>query len=142
MSAVESERDRQLWISVIALAIDDATATAAAGAQGNKELLCHQARSWLTKPNADFNEVCHLAGLDPQAVREGAVRYIEAYDADPAHVREYEFEGERHTIPEWAKRLGLDLSVLHGRLKRGWSTGEALTAPVGLRAPRKRKQAA
>ncbi|SHH03850.1 hypothetical protein SAMN02745157_0207 [Kaistia soli DSM 19436] len=141
MSADAADCARQLWINVIALAIDDATLTAAA--QNNKDLVRYQARSWLTKPSADFNEVCHLAGLDPKAVREGAVRCIQAYDANPERAEcSYEFEGERHTIAEWSERLGLDRSVLRGRLKSGWPVGEALTAPYGFRAPRKRKRAA
>lgn len=31
-----------------------------------------QARDWLLRDNRDFRHVCHMAGLDPDAVRERA----------------------------------------------------------------------
>jgi hypothetical protein len=43
-----------------------------------------------------------------------------------------EFNGLRHTIQEWSKKLGMKKSVLSMRLnKYGWSVEKALTTPVG-----------
>ena len=64
-------------------AIEDAKGNVRAGGS-NPETLEHErakARRWLTKPNQDFNTVCHLAGLDPMAVRERVTRIFEVDDA-------------------------------------------------------------
>ena len=38
--------------------------------------------------------------------------------------------GEEHTLAQWGEKTGLSVSVIHQRLKRGWSTEKALTTPV------------
>jgi hypothetical protein len=60
-----------LWQQVLLQAIRDALhgndvdSTGDAGA-----FQIRKARDYITIPNKDFNEVCYLAGMDPQAVRE------------------------------------------------------------------------
>jgi hypothetical protein len=39
------------------------------------------------------------------------------------------YQGETLTIAEWAERLGVDYHALFARLKKGWSTEEALSTP-------------
>ena len=69
-----------LWSQVLMLAISDALNPADMGrpslVQRMREI--QQARDDLTIPNRDFNEVCRLAGLDPEAVRERAAKLIAA----------------------------------------------------------------
>ena len=45
----------------------------------------------------------------------------------PTWVHIIEFNGERKTITEWAKVVGIARKSLYGRLESGWSVEEALT---------------
>lgn len=38
-----------------------------------------------------------------------------------------EHEGERLHVSEWAKRTGINSTVIHNRIKRGWSVERALS---------------
>ena len=61
--------ERDMWCAVVHQAIIDATY------EGNDPTLKVErdhAVAWLTRPSKDFAEVCSLAGLDPEAVRERA----------------------------------------------------------------------
>ena len=40
------------------------------------------------------------------------------------------FNGETHTVAEWARRTGLSHSTILGRVKRGWCVEKALTTPM------------
>lgn len=40
------------------------------------------------------------------------------------------YNGETHTITEWAKITGINRSTLNNRMCRGWSAEDILTAPV------------
>ncbi len=42
-----------------------------------------------------------------------------------------EFRGESKTASQWADKLGIPRKTLYERLRRGWSTEDALTRPVG-----------
>lgn len=42
-----------------------------------------------------------------------------------------EFNGEHLILSDWARRLGMDSSLLRSRLKHGWPVEKAFTAPVG-----------
>ena len=41
-----------------------------------------------------------------------------------------EYNGERHTISEWAKIIGINRSTLNNRYYKGWSVERMLTVPV------------
>lgn len=41
-----------------------------------------------------------------------------------------EFNGESHTIAEWAEILNMDRAVIKDRLRAGWSINDVLTTPV------------
>lgn len=72
-----ADEERRLWCAVIANTLDEAQGhVVAAGSQNSRDNIIAGARDWLTKPNRDFNTVCHLAGLDPMAVRERARRVL------------------------------------------------------------------
>lgn len=57
--------ERTLWLAVIEGAVDDVSG-------GKKPAVWEEARAWIfDKRNAaDFEEVCHLAGVDADTVRE------------------------------------------------------------------------
>lgn len=69
-----------MWAQVLMQAIHDATAAPKSGKRN--VMTCFReielARNYLTIPNRDFNEVCHMAGLEPEAVRERAIKLIAA----------------------------------------------------------------
>lgn len=69
---------RSLWCAVILRAIDDARGkNLPASTPVGRQRMIDEAYEWLTIPNAHFNEVCSLAGLDPVAVREGVQRRVD-----------------------------------------------------------------
>jgi hypothetical protein len=71
------DHDQTLWIAVLQRAIDDACS------KPNTQITAAEvqaARIWLTRPSRDFNDVCNLAGLDPEAVRDRARRLIPSDD--------------------------------------------------------------
>jgi hypothetical protein len=39
------------------------------------------------------------------------------------------YDGEIHTIAEWANLAGVKQSTLRERLRRGWSMAQAMNAP-------------
>lgn len=45
-------------------------------------------------------------------------------------MRAIEYNGERHSIREWAEIAGISDTVLRHRLRRGWSIEDALKRPV------------
>lgn len=49
-----------------------------------------------------------------------------------------EFQGQRKTLSEWAERLGMHHTAILGRLRRGWTTEEAVSRPVDERSRNKR----
>lgn len=53
--------------------------------------------------------------------------------------RIFELNGERLSIAEWADRAGIDYYTLHGRLSKGWTIERAITAPVMVTKPRRKR---
>ncbi|WP_055725567.1 hypothetical protein [Rubellimicrobium mesophilum] len=111
------------------------------------------ARGYILTPNPDFAMVCHLAGLDPEAVRRGfRARLAEAdtsaaqaprqvarthHDPGPTPSRTYSYGGQALTLREWAERAGLTYELLQTRVgRRSWPIERALTEPVGRRMPK------
>jgi hypothetical protein len=47
--------------------------------------------------------------------------------------RRLDFQGECHTVAEWARKLGLSYKTLSQRVWVGWSTERALTEPINVR---------
>lgn len=45
--------------------------------------------------------------------------------------RHVTFNGEDHTIAEWAKITGIKANTIITRLNRGWSVEDSLTIPIG-----------
>ncbi len=69
--------ERQLWCAVILQAIADAQMPDIPSGENDRTVARQRALNWLTKPNRDFSTVCHLAGLDPVAIRERAISILQ-----------------------------------------------------------------
>lgn len=145
--------DSYLWCAVILQTLEEACGNVkgATGPKsaGFKRKIINEARTWLTKPSADFSEVCRLAGLEPDAVRERAMMLIDASGPvseqsvtkprRPRAQRAKEprlltFNGETLLISEWSKRTGISTRTINSRLTYGWSVEQTLTEPVARRA--------
>ena len=59
---------------------------------------------------------------------------IEAYIASVNTGESIEFNGERHPVKEWGRRLGISPYVISWRLWNGWTVERALTQQVKRRA--------
>lgn len=150
----EGNHDRALWCAVLRQAVIDATQMPSATAPKRVHAEKRQARAWLTKNSEDFRDVCHLAGMDPEAVREHAVRVIATAEIRAPRVetarRErksrvpnpngrkpsvfIEHQGHRLSLNEWSARLGIPRATIVDRRNRGLST-EAILGP-SLRRPK------
>jgi hypothetical protein len=51
-----------------------------------------------------------------------------------------EFSGEKLSLTEWAKKTGISLSTLRGRLKLGWSIESCFSTSVNKKNTKKEKQ--
>lgn len=41
-----------------------------------------------------------------------------------------EFNGDRLSISQWARKIGMEIATLHSRFRDGWSVEESITEPV------------
>jgi hypothetical protein len=135
--------DTDLWREVLLLAVTDALIGSTVGSnRAAKIKATHKARNYITTPNADFNQVCHMANLDPIAVRDAVSKQIAAAptveDLFPsaggrtsrANARPLTYNGETLTVEQWAERTGLGKSVIKSRRTQNWSTERILTTPA------------
>jgi hypothetical protein len=60
---------------------------------------------------------CRWAIIDTQSNNKRSNKYLE-------------INGERHSIAEWTKKLGGSASLIHARLRKGWSIEQALLRPI------------
>jgi hypothetical protein len=74
------EPEKELWCNVIRQAFDDALAPPSKNASEKVrqafEFDRQRAVDWLTKPNLDFVQACHLAGVDPGYIRDNAKKVL------------------------------------------------------------------
>lgn len=125
----QSTADRDLWCAVVRQAFNDALS-----ADVSKAAALHrqQARTWLTRYSADFAEVCALAGLEAEAVRDKAVAMIAAAPAKPIPGRKgtvaqlTDAQGVTLPIAEWSRRLGIPDQTIRNRIRHGWTAARAL----------------
>lgn len=76
--------ESRLMQAVIVNAIYDAIGrTGAGGTPQEKDI----ARRWFAQSSADFQEVCLIAGFDPEQVRSAALLFIDAHAAGPRRSR-------------------------------------------------------
>lgn len=140
---------RALWLAVIANAIQDIIKPT--GLIGSaRELARRSALLWITRPSADFKEVCALAGIEPDRVRAYAREQLARCGAElpstkvvPPRSREgrqYEMDGTTKPLRSWCEEYNADLNRVRTRLSAGWPLKRALTAPVRQTAPRFRQK--
>ena len=151
---------RQLWCAVLLAAVDDAV-TGPPSLEGTptpaaKAHAWRRARDYVLTPNRDFADVCHLAGLDPVAVRERVAAQCLAHPLPPLPVRETKpapapkpkpkpapkatthhprtvfltHKGLTLSVREWSARTGIKPATIRFRLARGHTVAEALTTPT------------
>lgn len=141
---------RALWAAVLHQTVNDAIHGVYTGSGGANTVkarlqLINEARRYLTTPSRDFDEVCTLAGLDPEAVRDHAIRLIAAAPppeeltsksaGPPKRAKRLTYDGRTLTISEWSKVTGLPVVTIGSRIRRGWTTAQTLTLPSGVRKP-------
>lgn len=117
-----------LWRAVIAQAMQDAVMFC--GVNKVKQLEVSQARSWLLTSNANFNEVCALADLEPTQVRVFARKAIADADARVAeraaiHERQAERMRRGHEVRK-AKRAGVVADFSEKPTHRSFPTAEEI----------------
>lgn len=142
---------RALWQAVLMQAAEDAiygaSLSAASKTRQHRIAATKAARAWLTTPSRDLAEVCHLAGLEPQAVLENMRKQIAQAPTpeelasrrkppkpkpapkppkqrNPTH---YTLNGETLHISEWAARCGVAVNTIRNRISKGWPIEAALT---------------
>ena len=78
LSVIEGREN--LWRAVLMTVINDALAGISAGIDSEQDRirLTYEARNYILRYNRGFNEVCSLAGLEPDAVREHVAKQIAA----------------------------------------------------------------
>lgn len=150
-----------LWQQVLLQAVNDAVRgiKVSGDTAASRVRLIRQARDYIIKPNPDFNEVCSLAGMDPEAVRERVAPMIAAAPSpeelagpeapsrrsrrrnDPSRAKaqpvatpfgyssELAFNGRTQTLTAWASDLGINRNTLRSRLNMGWPLGRAFAEP-------------
>ena len=129
---------QHLWQSVLLQAVTDAMQEPNPTDRRAGASSLEKGRAYILEPHQDFATLCYLAGLNPDAVREGVIRRIAEHAADPTlrltlgrKAKSYTHKGRSLTAFQWANEVGLPQSVLSQRFRRGWPIEEALTAPVG-----------
>ena len=142
MSDVHGTSDRALWCAVIAQALEDATRPlppVGTGLYRQRQRDRADARAYFGAMTRDFQHVCNLAGLDPDALLTMAQERIRLADAGrsakrlaprPKQQRAiiYTHDGMSLPLREWSKRLNVPYGTLMSRISSGWPLSEALSS--------------
>lgn len=152
--------EKALWQEVLLCQVDDAL-HGPSGVSGleNRIRAIKDARIFLTKPNRDFDQLCTLAGVEPDATRERLSKQIadappiadlaaskkvsraslfkRPKETKPKQTKYVDrlitFAGETLTVAQWADRTGLTVTQIGSRLRQDWPIERALTQPIGQR---------
>jgi hypothetical protein len=143
VGTIMTSGDANLWRQVLLLAVTDALiGSTDGGSCAVKIKATHKAGRYFTTPNADFKQVCHMANLDPIAVRDAVAKQIAAAPAvedlfqmagrrhSRANARPMTYNGETLSVDQIAQRTGLSRSVIKSRHTQNWSTEGILTTPT------------
>lgn len=68
---------QSLWLAVVHQAILDATNNAHGESSASREYFLRAATAWLSRNSRDFQDVCVMAGLNPDDLKERASSAIE-----------------------------------------------------------------
>lgn len=132
--------ERELWQEVLLRQIADARLDASywpVPASAHDETA--EARRYLTRPSKDLAHVCALAGVDMEALvyrmrkRVASVPPLEPARVKHPRVRDLviEHDGRSLSVDQWEKITGIPARIIRERLRRDWTTADALTVPVG-----------
>lgn len=134
---------RSMWNAVILNALNDTTGFVLGEHNvGVKERAKTKARNWFLEPNKDFEEVCYLAGQDPEYVRKNARIQIQKSDNTGTgsikrqRCEYYEYKGEMLSPWKISKRLGFGHQYVEKKLKEGVQADE-IEAPANKRTTNK-----
>lgn len=127
-----------LWIEVLHAAIEDALHGVSGLKRDVKFRLQRNiaAREYVTVPNTDFDEVCFLAGFDPETVRTRLQAKLKNAPTPEELVsikrngrrgEAITFNGQSRSITEWADHISVAPSLIANRLKNGWPIERVLT---------------
>lgn len=147
MIAEHAIPDRRLWQAVILQAVIDATSQARDAGECSQR---RDARKWFEAAGPDFQDVCEQAGVNPCLIRKQALAEVaEADRRQSAPIRQrrtrsgpgnqkgrepsiyIEHDGQRLTINEWSKRLGISRATLDWRHRRGLPAEQILAPSLG-----------
>lgn len=137
----EARRAKALWCAVINQALDDACGRSTVGLTRTD---IASARIWLTEPNRDFAEACALADMDPERVRQAAIKIIAESDAQKAQFgtvnrtrhKLIEHEGRRLSMGELALEIGVSQKALRKQLAEGKTVDQIIAAKNAAKAPK------
>jgi hypothetical protein len=145
--------EQTLWCEVLTIATTEAVEGVSSlgyGSATSRAVAMDRARRYITVPNADFNQVCHMAGLDPIAVREHVSRKIaNAPSVTAARTKpgrsgrvgkSITHNGEAHTAAGWADIIGISTSTINLRLRKGWTIEAMLATPRLIAAPKPKRE--
>lgn len=138
---IDTKSEQGLWCAVLEHAINDAVNGAIGCAhRSNRTHETEKARQYFEKRSADFNTVCYLAGVDPDAVHERISKKIAEAPAIEdlfKGKRRYSLEhkeltvnGETRTYQEWANRSGKAARQIRSRIVAGWTPERAVYQPL------------
>lgn len=146
--------ERSLWANVLLVMIDDALIGPHDGRnREHRQLLCQEARDYLTTPSQDLIEVCSLAGIEVEPLIERMVERIAAAPspeeltskrrqrsnsfhkttAKPKRKRTafpdrlFTINGITRTAQEWCDRFDIPLQLAKGRIAASWTPERAFT---------------
>lgn len=133
--------ERELWVAVILQATED----------GLKD---KRSRAWFQPANADFIDVCNLAGFDPDDVAERAAdafsrsdkaeasghkfKIVKPAAPTPRQATRYEHDGKALTLSEWSRLTGINADTIRDRLNRGYTVTDAINPGFKRKPPNRR----
>ncbi len=140
-----------LWSAVLLNAIEEAVHGISRSFAGNEHKRIRaniEAREYITVPNRGFNEVCHLAGVDPEAVRERVMKRLadaptpeelaltkrrevktvntHAPCKPNPNTKRYSHNGREMTLAELSALSGVSPATIRHRLLCGWPVSRAI----------------
>ena len=80
LNSKDGEQERTLYLAVIFQALLDATVSSTVVSASDVNVIQRQANSWFFSPTkaSDFEDVCDLAGIDPDYTRTLAYKVIKS----------------------------------------------------------------
>lgn len=94
---------------------------------------CKTAEEWCKEYSISATTVFKRMRFENMTFEEALTRPLEKTGPKARH---YTYNGETHTLDEWARITGIKPMTIRTRLYQGWELGEALGTPVERRRQR------